>query len=504
MHFKLTTTFVLLAGLILLAVPNVLGFDFTELEKSVSEYKLDNGLTILVMERHDAPVASFITYVNVGSSDDPKGQTGLAHMFEHMAFKGTTTLGTEDIKTEMKLIAAEDSAFLALRRERMRGLLADSAKLVHLDSVYRAAIDTAYELVVPNELGNVVDREGGVGLNAFTSLDETVYMMNFPSNKVELWMALESERWLNPVLREMYKEREVVAEERRMRTESSPIGRAVEEMLCMSYKAHPYGIPTIGHMVDIQNYSRGEAKKFFETFYIPANMVIAVVGDVNAKDVYTLAKKYFGRLPYKPLPERLVSTEPEQLGERRMVMEDPAQPFYAAGWHVPEGTHPDNAALYALADYLGQGRTSTIYKNLVKEKKAAFQVGTFVGFPGVKYANMFLCYAMPAAGHTNEEMEREILAEIEKVKDQPITQEELEKIKARTKAGFINQLDDNSGLAMQLAAYQTRWGNWRQMFKELDRINAVTVEDIQRVAQQYLTDKNRNVVMMNTKSEEGA
>ncbi|MEW6051582.1 MAG: pitrilysin family protein [Candidatus Zixiibacteriota bacterium] len=498
MKHRMTRLALSLLGLMALVVPRVAGFDFTALESTVTEHKLKNGLTVLVMERHDAPVASFVSWVNTGSSDDPKGYTGLAHMFEHMAFKGTTTLGTKNIKKELGLIKVEDSLFMLLRSERAKGRMADSTRLATLEKQYEDAREASYQEVKPNEFGNIVDREGGVGLNAFTSNDETVYFFSLPSNKVELWMSLESERFLKPVLREMYKERDVVAEERRMRTESSPIGRLIEEFLTLAYKAHPYGIPGVGHMSDIQYYSRKEAQAFFDKNYVPANMVVAIVGDVNAAEVTRLAEKYWGRIQYHPAPDRIATVEPEQAGERRSVLEDPSQPVYICGWHIPDVTHPDYPAINALMDYLGTGRTSQLYKSLVKEKKAAVQVAGFVGFPGDKYPSLAAIYSVPAAGHTNEESEAEIFAAVEKVQNGLITPEELEKIKARNRANMIRQMDGNQGLALQLAGYQTRWGDWRQLFKEMDRINAVTREDIQRVAKQYLTKKNRVVAMMNT------
>lgn len=493
-----TRLVMMLVCLMLGMTVTVSAFDFSKMENAITEHTLKNGLKVLVMERHDAPVASFVTYANVGGTDDPKGFTGMAHMLEHMAFKGTKILGSKDIDKELKLMDIEDTVFTKLRTERNKGRFADTLKIQELTKAYDEARDAAYELVEPNKFGNVVEREGGVGLNAYTSMDQTVYFFSLPSNKVELWMALESERFLNPVLRELYKERDVVAEERRMRTESNPIGKLIEEFLCMSFIAHPYGVPTIGHMSDIQCYSRKELKDHYSKYYVPSNLVIAIVGDVKTKDVIKMAEEYWGHIPSRPAPERVATIEPEQNGERRVVIEDPAQPFYVVGWHVPDNTHPDRPALDALCDYLGQGRTSMLYKNLVKEKKAAMNIGAFAGFPGGKYPTLIAVYAMPAAEHNNEEMETEIFAEVEKLRTELISAEDVEKIKARAKAGFINQLDDNNGIALQLAAYQTQWGNWREMFRELDRINKVTAEDIKRVASEYMTKKNRNVAMIVT------
>ena len=493
----LRTLFAALALSAVLAA-SAMAFDFTEFESQVSTHKLSNGLTILVMERHDAPVASFVTWADVGSADDPKGYTGLAHMFEHMAFKGTTTLGTKDIKQELVLIAKEDSLFMLLRAERNKGMMVDSTRLAQLEEAYEAAREASYQLVKPNELGNIIDREGGVGLNAGTAKDFTVYFYSLPSNKVELWMALESERFYKPVLREMYKERDVVAEERRMRYESNPIGNLFEDFLTLAYRAHPYGVPGIGHMSDIQYYSRQEAQAFFEKYYVPSNLVIAIVGDVIPKDIFKMAEKYFGRIPKSPKPSRIATIEPEQRGERRTVHVDQSQPFYIAGWHIPEGSHPDRPALDALADYLGQGRTSILYKDIVKERKLAIDVACFTGFPGDKYPTMMIAYAVPAQGSTALDVEKEILAGAERIKEELIPAEEVEKIKARVKANFVRQLTTNSGIAQQIAYYQTMYGDFRQLFRDVDRMNAVTAEDIQRVANKYLTQKNRTVAYIET------
>ncbi len=480
------------------AASSVAAFDMSKLTDQVYDTTLANGLKVIVMERRDAPVATFVTWANVGSVDDPKEYTGMAHMFEHMAFKGTETIGSSDIEAELKLIAYEDSIYMELRQERTKGRLADSARIAELEAAFNEARDAAYELVVPNEFGNIVDREGGVGLNAFTSADATAYFFSLPSNKAELWMAMESERFLTPVLREMYQERDVVAEERRMRTESNPIGRVVEEFLALAFKAHPYGIPIVGHMSDIMNYSRTGAMAFYEKYYAPSNLSVVAVGDVDHDDIFALASKYWDRIPYRPAPARMSTVEPEQLGERRMVIEDPSQPIYIAGWHVPEITHPDRPAIDAMLDYLGSGRTSLLYKNLVKEKKLAVDVGAFGGFPGDKYPGLAAVYAIPSQGQTNSECEEQILVEVERLRNELVSAEALEGIKARAKASFINNFNSNQGIALQLGGYQQLWGDWRELFGELDRINAVTAEDIQRVTNKYFTEKNRVVVMSET------
>lgn len=474
-----------------------LGFDFSELENAVHEYTLDNGLKIIVLPRHHAPVVSCLTWADVGSVDDPKELTGIAHLLEHMAFKGTNDLGGSDIKKEKKLMAIEDSVFYELRAERLKGRLADSARLAELEKAYDDARDAAFEVVVPNEFTETVSREGGVGMNAGTSYDLTRYFFSVPSNKIEFWMAMESERFYKPVLRAMYKERDVVAEERRQGM-STPFRRMMEQFFGLAYLAHPYGNMIVGHMSDIQNYTRDDLKEQFQKYYGPSNLTVAIVGDVDPENVHKLAKKYWGRIKARPGPEPIATVEPEQLGERRMDMEDPAQPMLWMGWHVPDQLHPDWPALEAAMDYLGQGRTSLLFKSLVRDKKVAIQAQSWVGWPGSKYSSMALTLALPSQDHTNTECEEEILAQVEILKEKLVSEQDIEAIKARAKAGFIGSLTGNLGLATQLAAFQVSHDDWRQMFRQLDLINAVTAEDIQRVMKKYFTKTNRVVVQMNT------
>jgi len=487
-----------LACLVLVTTPTVFGFDFMEIENSVSEHTLDNGLRIIVMERHEAPVASFVTYANVGGCDDPKEYTGLAHMFEHMAFKGTEDIGTTDLQAELAAMHVEDSIFYEFRAERKKGPLADSTRLAELEQAFNEAIENANKFVQPNAFDHILETNGATGLNAGTGMDQTSYMMSLPSNRLELWMAMESARFSKPVLREMYRERNVITEERLQTLDNNPIMRAIDVLKSTAFVAHPYGISIVGHMSDIKNYTRDAAKAFYAKNYVPSNLILGIVGDVDPKEVFKLAEKYWGKIPYSPPPELLATIEPEQKGLRRVELEDPSQPFFAAGWHIPAYSHPDFPAIEALSDYLGQGRTSLLYKSLVKDKKIAAQVGVFPGYPGSKYPCLALTYAMPSADHTNAECEEQIMAEVERLKVELLSVEAVEEIKARAKAQFINGLTSNLGMAMRLTSAENDWGDWRHLFKELDRINAVTPEDIQRVAKEYFKESNLTVVHLNT------
>ena len=472
--------------------------DLAQFEKRTTEFTLDNGLTFLILERREAPVVSFHTYADVGAVDEVRGITGLAHLFEHMAFKGTKTIGTKNYKAETVAMAKMDEIFLALKAERRKGDRADKARLEQLQSELQEAQEQAQEYLVHDEYEEVFSREGSAGFNAYTSQDATQYILSLPSNKTELWMVMESDRFANPVLREFYKERDVVMEERRLSVESQPVGRLLEEFMGIAYKAHPYGDNIVGHMSDIATLTRAEAEAFFEKYYAPSNLTMAIVGDVDPDQVKALATKYFSQIPSRPKPDPVETVEPPQLGERRVVVDDPAQPFVLIGYHKPDIHHPDDAVFDAITDIVGMGRTSRLYKSLVKEKRIAVAASGFPGMPGTKYPNLFLFYAVPARGHTNEECEEAIDAEIERLKSELVTPEELAKAKTRARAGLIRQLDSNSGLAAQLTFYEVVTGDWRNLFKQLDKIEKVTAEDIQRVAGEYFTTKNRSVGIIKT------
>ncbi len=472
--------------------------DLASFEKRTTVKTLANGLTVVILERPEAPVFSFFTHVDAGSVQDPLGRTGLAHMFEHMAFKGTDNIGTTNYPAEKAALAKVEVAYAAYIAERDKRVERDENKVKELEKAWKDAIDEAQKYVKPNEFGEIVEREGGEGMNANTSDDETNYFYSFPSNRLELWAYLESERFLHPVMREFYKERDVVIEERRMRTDSSPVGRLIEQFINASFQAHPYQRPTVGWMSDLNTFSATDAQKFFDQYYIPSNMVVAVVGDVKASETIPIVEKYFGRLPTKPVPDERTTTEPPQNSERRVILRQSAQPFYIEGYHRPDYRSPDDAVYDAISDLMSNGRTSRLYRALVRDKKIAAFAAGFSGLPGNKYPHLFSFYAVPVPGHTPQELGEAIHSEIDRIKKEDISDDELKMIKTRAKADLIRGLADNSGLAQQIAIYQSRYGDWRELFRSVDRIDKVTKADIRRVANQTFTENNRTVGISET------
>jgi len=487
-----------LTGVVLLLAAGLAVGSPQDIQDQVREFTLDNGVHFIVLERHDVPVFSFNTHMNVGSSDEVNGHTGMAHILEHMAFKGTSEIGTTDIKKELKAMKAEDEAFAALLKERNKGAKADPDKLAELEAAFDAAVEAAGEFVVPNQFSEIVDNNGGRGLNAGTWTDDTNYFYSFPSNRLELWAYLEGTRMSDPVLRQFYTEKHgPVTEERRMRTDNSPFGMLLEQFQNLAFMAHPYHHSAIGWMSDIQNATRDDCKTFFDNFYVGKNMTVAVVGDVEFDEVKKLAKKYFSDVSDAE-PPMMDTYEPEQKGERRIVIEDEAQPFYMCGFHIGNYADPDYAVYEAISDIIGQGRTSRLYKRLVKQDKIASQVVSFAGFPANKYPTLLAFLGIPAKDVTALDIEAAILEEIQKLVDEGVSEEELAGVKRRAKANYVRSLQGNLGLARQLAGFQGLDGDWREMFTQLDDIEAVTVADVQRVAEEIFVPNNRTVAYIET------
>ncbi|MDZ8106828.1 MAG: pitrilysin family protein [Nostoc sp. DedQUE12a] len=459
--------------------------------KELTEFRLDNGLKFIVLERHQAPVVSFLTYADVGGVDEPDGKTGVAHFLEHLAFKGTTRIGTEDYKAEKPLLERLeqlDAEILAAKADGKKD------EVARLEAEFKQVESQAAKLVKQNELGRIVEQAGGVGLNATTSSEATRYFYSFPANKLELWMSLESERFLDPVIRrEFYKERDVILEERRMRVDNSPIGAMLEKFIDTAYKVHPYRRPVIGYDKDIRNLTPEDVQKFYDAYYVPNNLAIAIVGDVNPTEVKKLAQTYFGRYQAKAKGSPKIPVEPQQKQTREVTLQLPSQPLYLEGYHRPSITHPDNVVYEIIGSLLSDGRTSRLYKSLVEKQRLALNAQGFSGFPGDKYPNLMLFYALTAPGHTVDELAIALRQEIEKLKTEPVAADELQRVKTQARADLLRALKSNTGMAQQLLEYEVKTGSWRNLFKELDEIAAVTPGDIQRVAKATFTPENRTI-----------
>jgi predicted Zn-dependent peptidase len=480
--------------LLLAAIPLLLqAQSLQEFEKHITEFSLPNGMHWIVYERHEAPVVAFNAFVNAGAVDDPAGDSSMAHMFEHMIGKGTTTVGTTNWPAEHKALQRVEQVYDRYDEEKRKGAKADPQKLKQLEAELKDAIESADSYVQPNEFTRVIEEQGGVGFNAGTAQDYTTYFYSLPANKTELWFDLTSEWFKRPVFREFYKERDVVREERRMRVESSTQGKLMELLMATSFMAHPYR-NFIGWASEIEHLRAKDAEAFYQKYYAPGNITMAVVGDVKPAEIRRLAEKYFGPIPARPLPPPVSAVEPKQEGAKRALLETPSQPFLLMGYKRPNQTHPDDPVFDVIAGILSSGRTGLLYKELVRDKRIALGVQAGATFPSGKYENLFVLFDVPQAGHSIDENEKAIFEILDNLKREKVDDATLQRVKTKVRAGLIRQLDSNTGLASQLPFYSVMYGNWRVMFTGLKDIEKVTADDVQRVARKYFVDENRTAV----------
>jgi len=472
------------------------------LAERVLEHRLDNGMKVLMVERHQAPIVSLNMTYRVGSVNERTGMTGVAHLFEHMAFKGTSTLGSRDYGKERPVLEEMEKVDEAIHKEEGKGALADPTVIQKLQARFEELNREAQTYVIPNEIGELYDKHGGVGFNAGTSRDFTRYTVSLPSNRLPLWATIESDRMANAVLREFYKEREVVQEERRLRVDNQPSGKLSEVFLATAFQAHPYGFPTIGWESDVASLTVPQTRDFFAIYYTPQNAVLTIVGDIRPKELIKLLENSFRKVSSRPLPALNITQEPEQTGERRVEVEFEANPLVMIGYHKPAIRTEDAYVFEVIDSLLSEGRTSRLYTTLVKEKQLALNISTGSDVPGARYPNLFVITAVPRLPHTTQELEEAIYTELERLKKEPVEQRELTKILNQLDASLIRSLSTNSGLAAQLAYYEAVAGSWRYLLDARERVIKVTSDDVMRVAKRYFIKSNRTVATLVKKVKE--
>jgi predicted Zn-dependent peptidase len=481
------------------------------IQLDVTKHVLKNGMRVLLVPRRNAPVVATHLRFDVGGVDDPKGQTGIAHLLEHMMFKGTDTFGTTDAEKEKPIMARLDALWAELDAERARQAspfaTAQPDRIRAIEEEIAKVTAEQKPHVVKNELWQAYRRCGGVGLNASTGNDSTQYYVQLPANQLEIWARLEADRISNPVFREFYSERDVVHEERRLRTDTQPRSLFGEAFEATAFTAHPYRNPVVGWSSDIDATVRAEVLDYFKSHYAPNNAIAVLVGDIDVPRTIALMEKHFGPIPAKPAPRRNVTVEPEQKGERRLAMELDAAPALTIGWHVPAAGHDDGYALTVASRVLsgsgggfgrgrrggggGGGSPGRLQKRLVQRDKIALNASAF-SRPG-KYPGLFTATATPAFGHSLDELENAVLAEIEGLATERPTDEELARVRNAIDAQAIRTLTSNTGIASALAQAEALAGDWRYVDVERARLKAVTADDVARVVRTYLVATNRTV-----------
>lgn len=464
-------------------------------ELPVIEHTLDNGMHFLLLPREGAPTVSFVVHVPVGSVNESLGTTGIAHFLEHLLFKGSTTVGTRNLQAEMDLFDRMDAVHDTLVRELGRLPSPDSARVDALETRIRALEDSARVHVAAAEFDEILSRAGARGLNATTNYEATEYFVQLPANQAELWFILEADRMRNPVFREFYTERDVIAEERRARIETSPGGRLWEAHVGAAFRVHPYGVAPIGHGSDIRSLSRDQVEEYYRRYYGPDNTIVAIVGDFDPDSVRTWARDYFGPLERGEPAPPVLAREPEQRGERRIEVRHEAEPQLMIGWKVPSAYDPDAFVLGILSNLLVGGRDARLHRRLVRDDRLATSVSAGLG-PGGRYPGLFTITAIPRSPHTADEVEAAIYDELERLVREPPTDDELQRVGRRLEAAQVRRLTSNLGLAFQLVDSQSFWGDWRETFRLQERMQAVEAADVVRVLERDFRPEKRTVAIL--------
>jgi len=459
----------------------------------VVSYTLKNGLKLLILEKHFVPTVSFTIMFKVGNVDNLQGKSGLAHLFEHMAFKGTRTVNTSNYKKEKGILEKIEKVAVKMAEEDRKTSARDEEKLKTLKGELSALEAEAEKYLVREEFWKIYNRLGQHDMNAFTSTDYTGYVTELPSNRLEAWMIMESDRFKNPVLRDFYKERDVVMEELRM-GQADPNRVMWQALLSNAFLAHPYGNPTIGWEDDVRHLTRTDAESFYKNFYVPNNCTVAIVGDVDAATVIKQAEKYFSGWKGGELPDTNYTKEPVQNSEKTVKVFFKAKPAVKMGFKIPEFGSPDSPALIMLSEVLSNGKTSRLYKELVEGKKMALYANSYSGFPGDRYPALFIIQGAPKAGFSNEALDKALMEEVENLKKNPPTQWELEKIINNYEVSLITQLESNAGFSNSLASNDRMLGDWKVSWKILEQIRKLKPEDISAAAKKYLVPGNKTAV----------
>ena len=470
------------------------------------EYTLDNGMKFLLMPRDEQPNIITAGWIApVGSANEHPGITGVSHLLEHLLFKGSDAIGTSDpeldrqYRDQLTEIRKKMRAYtLDVQYKRMYDgeidnpwdPANDTPELREMRAKMTAIQDEQAEITIKNEFDSIYTGNGASGMNAGTSNDFTVFYINIPSNKLELWSWMESDRLMDSTFRELDAERFVVIEERRQRLEATPTGKLDEQFDSMFWVASPYNWPVIGWMSDLMAYTEGQIREYFETYYQPANLTGVIVGDFDVEEAKQLVDSYFGRIPNKrPAADPLVTYAVPLLGEIRFSGECDCQDQVEVRYRsVPFG-HPDEAVFDVIADLLN-GRTGRLYKSLVEDKDIAAQ--TRAGNRSMRYAGSFSFNALPKGDADLSELEAAWYEELDRLKTEPVDERELQKVKNQAAADNFRGLEDNSSLFFQLAITEA-YGGYEYLNEHPKQIAAVTPEDIMRVANEYFGSDERAV-----------
>jgi predicted Zn-dependent peptidase len=478
--------------------------ELRDYEKKVTEFTLANGLHFILLERRQVPVVSFHTYVNAGSAQDPAGGTGLASLLARLAFDGTETIGTKNWPAEKKAMEDTDAAYDRLEEERDKGSRASAATLSALQAGVSLALTSAFQQQNPDEFPRAIQENGGVGVNSHATPDSIETSYSLPSNRIELWFVLESQRLAHPVLRDFFRERQKMAADISGAVESRTAAKLQQALLATAFAELPYRNPPLGWPSDVGTLRPADAKAFLDTYCGPGNTVISIVGDVDPANAQRLAERYFGPIPARARPPAMRTQELPQLGPKTVVLWGDTQPLLMIGYKRPPETHRDDAALDLIAFILGDSRTGWMHKELVEEKQIAQGVEAVASFPSARYMNLFVLSVTPARDHTVEENRKAVDDLVARLQSKPIDAETLARVKNVLRGRVTRILGSNQQLAALLPHFYANYGDWRRLFTVAPEYDKLTAEALQRVALQYLIPSERTVAYITSPPQPGS
>ncbi len=463
--------------------------------EDVRELRLDNGMLFLLLPRHGVPMISGRILVKVGNVDNQVGQTGLAHMFEHMAFKGTDRIGTRDWEAEQVVQDSVEVVGLELSREISQRAYADSARIEVLRRELDRLTEAQIALTVPDEFPLILESHT-FDFNASTSADFTRYYMEIPASQLEFWMLMESERFQHPSFREFYRELEIVKEERRERVEDDPEGAAWELFQSLAFMAHPYRLPTIGYMSDLEALTPVQAREFRDKYYVPANAIGVLVGNFDPTEAESLIREYFGDIPDAPVPPPIPTQEPPQRGMRRATLRKGTESGVFLAF---PGVHPRSrraSAARLLSSVLSRDRTGRLNRRLDIEEHAVQSVWTSPDWGLKRYPGVFAIHVVPLEGFSNDDVEELIWEELERLQTEPVSPERLEQIRSAYRKDYYYSLETNSGLADVLLRAQATRDDWRSTYQRFDEYESITPEEVTRLAADLFQREKASVVFL--------
>jgi predicted Zn-dependent peptidase len=455
------------------------------------------------VERHQVPIVSFHSYVTAGAARDPAGKTGLASLIARLAFDGTEAIGTRNWPAEKKALDEVEAVFDRVDEERGKGLKSSPGALVLLEAGETPALSAAFREQNTGEYLRAIQENGGVGIDSHATPDSIETSYSLPSNRIELWFVLESQRLAHPVFRDFYRERRKLSNDTAALMGPRSPARLRQSLLATAFEDLPYRNPVLGWRSDVDALRPADAKAFLDAYGGPGNTIVAIVGDVDPAGAQRLAERYFGPIPARTHPRPMEPQEPPQAGPKTVAIWSDSQPLLMIGYKRPAETHRDDPALDIVATILGDKRTGWLQKELVEERRIAQNVEAVANFPSGRYVSLFVLSAVPDNGHTVEENRKAIDELLARLQSKPVDAEALARAKNILRGKFIRMLASNRELAALLPLVYANYGDWRKLFAIIDEYGRLTAEDIQRVAVEYFVPTGRTTAYLTRAPEPG-